>query len=763
VRVGFFLRNLDEEYQINVFRGIRNQARVRGVDLVCVQGETVRSNDDLQPFVLADEVSFDGLLILAPVIIDHSDSSVALRLPRMLPPVPCISVGLKIPGMASLTIQSVRSLTRVLEHLILDHGYRRFLYVGGPAAHRDNQVRERVFVKTMKEFSTLWPELSWTVDHGGFFEASGVEVIRRYLDGPPFDAVVAANDNMALGVLRVLKMQDDPAWRSCAVTGFDDIPQAADEDPPLTSVHQPLDSLGAVALDMLVDRLSGVPVPQTRSISSRPVIRESCGCRAPDAGAQPGAWVDRRVLESHLAGIRRQAFEAEVRLREGGWFARDMSAVSTMEGLTSRLDEFTALLGVQDFYLLSGGRLQYERRRNQRTELPPEGLPMTAEQLFTGRTGLAPWALSVSHLRSGSENLGLVIYSVEDRSLPYLAAGLPNLAHAVMRLKTLAEQAEHARYQLLQLILRTLPIPLAVFDRGDGGILYSNRAFDEAVGGPSGSRPITDYLDLPDVCEGVELSLNPGVPGPPVPVLVSTARLAFEGREAAMAAMVDLSRQKTLEAEVLRISEFERRRIGLDLHDDICQRLAGLTMYLKGFAKRPPADPAAAMAEVAAMVDQTLHLTRQYAHASFPIDLERHGLDSVLRTLCETVSVQNGCPCLYDSQLGSLSEPIAGAQALNVYRIVQEALQNAVKHSRASRIEVTVEVGAGAVILQIADNGRGMHRAEGGLGFRSMAYRASQLGARFDLSTRRDIGTVVLVEIPAASLRPAETTESSSR
>ena len=753
MRVGLFLRNLDEEYQINVFRGIRTQARARGVDLVCVQGETVRSDSDERPFRFAGEVRFDGLLILSPVIIDHSDSSVALRLPDMLPSVPAVSVGLKIPGMLSLTIQSVRSLTRVLEHLILDHGYRRFLYVGGPAAHRDNQVRERVFLKTMREFSKLWPTLGWTLDHGGFFEASGVEVISRYLDGPPFDAVVAANDNMAIGILKVLKMQDDPAWRRCAVTGFDDIPQAAVEEPPLTSVHQPLDSLGAVALDLLVDHLNAVPVPHNRSISSRPVIRESCGCRAPDA-AQPGAWVDRRVLENHLAAVRRQAFETELRLREGGWFARDMSAVSTIETLTERLEEFMSLLGVQDFYLLAGGRLIYERRRSTRTELPAEGLPLTAEQLFTGRTALAPWALSVYHLQSGSENLGLAIYSVDDRSLPHLSAGLPHLAHAVMRLKTLAEQTEHARYQLLQLILKTLPIPLAVYDRLQASILYTNRAFDEAVGVPSESRPISQFLDLPDVCEGVELSLRPGVRAPAVPVLVSTARLAFEGRDASLVAMVDLSRQKALEAEVLRISEFERRRIGLDLHDDICQRLAGLTMYLKGFTKHPPADSAAALAEVGALVDQTLHLTRQYAHASFPIDLERRGLDAVLKGLCETVAVQNGCPCRYESALSALSEPIVGARALNVYRIVQEALQNAVKHSRASRLEVTLELTETAVILKIADNGRGVRRdSEQGLGFRSMAYRASQLGARFELTTRRGTGTVVRVEIPAASLR----------
>ena len=307
---------------------------------------------------------------------------------------------------------------------------------------------------------------------------------------------------------------------------------------------------------------------------------------------------------------------------------------------------------------------------------------MDANTLFHDRPSRSSgsWDLCVFPLSSGPETMGLAVYSSEDRSLPHVGAVLPHVAHALKRLKTLAEQEDRNRRLEAMVRARTVELTQA-----------------------------NEWLQA-----------------------------EVEARRAA-------------EAEVLQVSEFERRRFGLDLHDDICQRLAGLTMYLRGFQRRPPESPSEVLAEVGSLVEETLQLTRQYAHASFPIELERRGLESVLRTLCETVATQNSCPCRFSSSLDRLDPPWEGQQALNVYRIIQEALQNAVKHSRATQFEVSAEVGPAEVVLKVVDNGSGIAPArEGaqGLGLRSMAYRATQLGARFDLTSRPGLGTVVEVAIP---------------
>jgi signal transduction histidine kinase/DNA-binding LacI/PurR family transcriptional regulator len=784
MRVGLILRNLDEEFQITVYRGIRDQARKRGVNLVCIQGETIRPDTTraAPPFVLAGQIPFDGLLVLSSVIVDTSDLAVAETLPDLLPPLPAVSVGLDIHRMVSLTFKAGRSLARVVEHLILDHRCRRFLFIGGPPAHRDTRGREAVFRRTLDEFSASWPDLGADVDYGGFSELGGMEAIARHLGGEPYDAVVAANDNMALGVLKVLRSHDDPRWHRCAVTGFDDIPQAALEDPALTSVHQPLDQLGAQAFDTLLALVGGLKGPRHRSITAHPVIRQSCGCRlaTPSDFERQGQLSS---LESRFEGLRRAAFETENGLRLSNYFGRDLSAVTDQVQLFGRLDRFLTDLQVKDFFLLSHGlshdgpRLVFEWRDGFRSELPEGGVDLGVRELFTQRTAdhPDPWDLCTFHLVSGQEDQGLAVYSVDRKSLPHLTAALPHVAHALKRFRLREEQEDRNRRleamvqartieltqanawlgdqkQLLDVILTNLPVPVAVYEAAYGSIVYANPAFEAEIGSRALYRSIGLFLDLPADCEGVELTLRTQRPGAEtVPVLAYCVPLEFDGKASVLVTLVDLTRQKALEAEVLQISEVERRRFGLDLHDDICQRLAGLVMYLRSFSVRPPADPREVLAETQTLVDETLQLTRQYAHASFPMDLEKGGLDSVLRSLCNTASRQSGVGCTYNSELCRLEPPFEGAQALNLYRIVQEALHNAQKHARARNIDVQILVDERAVTTRIRDDGVGLTPArEGtaGMGLRSMSYRAAQLGARFTVANRAGGGTEIAVEIP---------------
>jgi signal transduction histidine kinase/DNA-binding LacI/PurR family transcriptional regulator len=655
-----FLRNLDEEYQINIYRGIRTQAHTRGVELVCVQGETLQPGEDrIGPFALAREVRFDGLLVLSSVIVDTDRPRSASTIPRRLPPVPAVSIGLKVPGMVSLTLQSNRSLAQVIDHLVLTHGCRRFLYIGGPKLHPDNRIRERVFRETLDRHATHREGIEGVIDHGGFFDVSGMMVIRRHLDGQPFDAVVAANDNMALGVQRVLATQENPRWSRCAVTGFDDISQCRVCSPPLTTVHAPLEELGSRALEVLVDLIEGRATPRSLTIPTYPVFRGSCGCQDWEGAPRPPE-PDGTRLEVRFEEVRRRILEGDQWLREGNDFGREMGAVTNRQALVDRLDDFLTLLRVRHFFLVIDETLWNERRDGKKVSLPPEGKPAPGGTrfLFPDAPTEVSRDLCLYHLVSESVPLGIAVYSVDDQSLPHLTAALPHVAHAIQRIRNQAEQETRLKEE------------------------------------------------------------------------VRLRRIA--------------------EAEVLKVSEFERQRFGLDLHDDICQRLAGLTMYIRGIGKNPPSDPGPVWKELGQMVDETLLLTRQYAHASFPIDLDTRGLAPVLRTLCETVSKQKGIVCEFSSQAGAPAHralEVRGLAALHLFRIVQEALQNAIKHSGATRISVTLK-GTDRLVLEVVDNGRGLGArpsALGGMGLRSMAYRASQLGSELELESTPQTGTVVRV------------------
>jgi signal transduction histidine kinase len=222
----------------------------------------------------------------------------------------------------------------------------------------------------------------------------------------------------------------------------------------------------------------------------------------------------------------------------------------------------------------------------------------------------------------------------------------------------------------------------------------------------------------------------------------------------------EVQRRMAVEAEVLRISEIERLRFSMDLHDDICQRLAGISMFCKSMMHG--VSPQSFLPELSELIDETLARTRRYAHDSFPVELDALGLKEALDALCYTVTRQNACRCIFSWSAPDKSL-FTSAQDLNIYRIVQEAIQNAVKHAGANRINVNVRAKEGIFSVTILDNGSGGLRPDeenslstdikryikgGGLGLRSMRYRAHQLGAEYIFKSSEEGGTRVEIRIP---------------
>jgi len=211
-------------------------------------------------------------------------------------------------------------------------------------------------------------------------------------------------------------------------------------------------------------------------------------------------------------------------------------------------------------------------------------------------------------------------------------------------------------------------------------------------------------------------------------------------------------RREAVEAEVLRISEMERLRFSLDLHDDICQRLAGLSMYCKSMELKNPN-----LGEVVKMIDETLLLTRRYAHDAFPVELENLGLEKALEKLLRTLERQTKCSCTFNWDIDNSAINIAKDQEINIYRIVQEAVNNSIKHGRATRLGISTSINQNQFFcITISDNGHGnellnqfpMNISAGGVGLRSMEYRTHQLQGKLSIQSHVNRGTIVTICIP---------------
>jgi len=213
-------------------------------------------------------------------------------------------------------------------------------------------------------------------------------------------------------------------------------------------------------------------------------------------------------------------------------------------------------------------------------------------------------------------------------------------------------------------------------------------------------------------------------------------------------------RRIEVEEEVLKIGDLERMRFSLDLHDDICQRLAAMAMISRNFAKDDPR-----MAMLAEMSAETLKRTRQYAHNSFPVELESMDLKGALAQLCLELDGQKKCNVLFDCA-SDVDSSLLPKQKISVYRIVQEALQNALAHSRGTACLVELVRYGRTLAVRIQDNGTGNAEMGGqpvtvqnrrrpqGLGLRSMEYRAHQLGGEFRMVSSAEGGTLVEVLVP---------------
>lgn len=199
--------------------------------------------------------------------------------------------------------------------------------------------------------------------------------------------------------------------------------------------------------------------------------------------------------------------------------------------------------------------------------------------------------------------------------------------------------------------------------------------------------------------------------------------------------MEEVDRTQRLEREVVTIAEDERRRIGYELHDEIGQRLTGMSLGFRALSERlKPVSPELAVHVAALERDASEAITnvRQLAHGLTPVPVRESGLRDALEELVTRFSsYAMRCTFDFDDPVNVKDENVA----THLYRIAQEALNNAAKHSRATWVEVRLDYDDEKVVLLISDNGIGLRQDrpahDGGAGMRIMRHRASVIDFSF--------------------------------
>ena len=224
-------------------------------------------------------------------------------------------------------------------------------------------------------------------------------------------------------------------------------------------------------------------------------------------------------------------------------------------------------------------------------------------------------------------------------------------------------------------------------------------------------------------------------------------RIALGGAGNAVAVVRDVTDRETLEKEVVESSNRVQMRIGQDIHDGLGQHLTGISFLSRALEKSLAAQhrpEAAEAAEISKLVIEALAQTRNLARGLFPVEVESDSLTPSLKDLARTVEQLFNISCVVECEDG-VSVASRGAST-HLFRLTQEAVNNAVKHGKANRVVIRLERVGEKLALRIVDDGIGLPpegMKRNGLGLRIMTYRAQKVGGALEISPGEPGGTVV--------------------
>jgi two-component system sensor histidine kinase UhpB len=252
----------------------------------------------------------------------------------------------------------------------------------------------------------------------------------------------------------------------------------------------------------------------------------------------------------------------------------------------------------------------------------------------------------------------------------------------------------------------------------------------------------------------------------PGPLLPASIDGVGETEEVERIELAFLRMVRRLEAErrragsaALRAQEEERARVARDLHDEVNQSLTGLLLRLEAARAEAPPGLEPELAATKALANQAMFELLQLARQLRPTALDDLGLAAAVAGLVERLGGGGELETSYEGE-GDFSDLDDDAQ-LVVYRVAQEGLSNAARHSGAGRVAVRMRRSAdGGVELEVVDDGRGFafEEAERGLGIGGMRERALLVGGELTIESRPGAGTTVRLRVPGESARAGEST-----
>ena len=378
MKIAVLVAGIRFDSQRRIISGILEKAAVDGTDVYIFTCDSwtysvfYHNKGETAIFSLPDFCDFDGIILHGDTISDQEVVKSVLASIRKSH-VPCVSLNIKHRGMLYVGMENAYGITEIVNHLIKVHGARRLAFISGPKENSDATGRLKAFKRAMADNGMPVPRRY--VFHGDYHPNSGKEAVRYFSESKLAfpDAIVAANDEMALGAFYELEQRGYTVPGDVLLTGYDCAVSGRNHDPQITSVKRPEIELGGRAYEMLKEFLSGKEV-QGEDLLCTPVFTQSCGCEG-SAVKQDGMLLQKNYVQER---IHLTTYSEIIKSSSA-----DFTGAMTFENILERIRQYLKMMEIEEFYLCMcvvdenfGGeifsKINAEAALPDRTEYSPE-------------------------------------------------------------------------------------------------------------------------------------------------------------------------------------------------------------------------------------------------------------------------------------------------------------------------------------------------------------------------------------------------------
>lgn len=284
--IGLLINDINGSYQTSIWLNFKNRAEQLDCNLIAFEGKRVGNeallfSEKQHNFIykLIDKSFIDALILISSPLTNYIGYEKFIEFCSQYKDIPMISIGTEIPGAMNIMVDGKIGIKEVVNHLIEFHNYKRIGFLKGTNYNNEAVERYQAYLEVLKDNNL-------PIDHeiifdGEFSLDSGYNTVENILlNNIQLDALVCANDNMAVGALSCMKDLNMGMDKRFYITGFDDSPSLKYFNYPLTTVRQPLDDVASQAFRIIIS--NEFEPDKTIYLPTKLVRRHTCGCTEDD-------------------------------------------------------------------------------------------------------------------------------------------------------------------------------------------------------------------------------------------------------------------------------------------------------------------------------------------------------------------------------------------------------------------------------------------------------------------------------------------------